>query len=80
MANHISIPFKRTSILNVRQATRDYLQSHREDTHPNAWKDDVTRWESFRTAALLDERTHVDRVEALLKCVLRIGVRRPALI
>ncbi|KAJ3557381.1 hypothetical protein NM688_g1507 [Phlebia brevispora] len=51
MPNLLSIPFKRTVAVPIRQKTKDYILAHHTDTHPDAFKWDINRWESLRKDA-----------------------------
>ncbi|OSD06599.1 BRO1-domain-containing protein [Trametes coccinea BRFM310] len=65
MPNQLSIPFKRTYIVPIRQVVRDYIQSHYQDTHPDAYRWDINHWEQLRAEAT-NGGVHVDRVNALI--------------
>lgn len=66
MSNQLSIPFKHSTAIPIKQAVRDYIQSNHPDTHPDAFKWDVNRWEQLRkdgTGGIV----HVSRIDAALK-------------
>ncbi|KAI0649086.1 BRO1-domain-containing protein [Trametes meyenii] len=65
MPNQLSIPFKKTYVVPIRQAVRDYILSHYIDTHPDAYRWDVSHWEKLRAAAT-SGGVHIDRVSALI--------------
>ncbi|KAI8980207.1 BRO1-domain-containing protein [Trametes punicea] len=65
MPNQLSIPFKRTYIIPLRQALRDYILSHHSDTHPDAFRWDIGHWEKLRSEAT-SGAVHIDRVGALI--------------
>ena len=67
MPNQVSIPFKRTYVVPVREATRQYILSHYADTHPDAYRWDIGQWEKLRAEAV-QSLVHVDRVNALVRC------------
>ncbi|KAF8842107.1 BRO1-domain-containing protein [Paxillus ammoniavirescens] len=49
MPNHLSIPFKKTYATPIRAKVRDYIQNQTED-HPDAYKPDISQWETLRAA------------------------------
>ncbi|KAF9237666.1 BRO1-like domain-containing protein [Melanogaster broomeanus] len=49
MPNHLSIPFKKTYATPLRAKVRDYIQNQTAD-HPDAYKPDISQWESLRAA------------------------------
>ncbi|KAM5535914.1 hypothetical protein V8D89_010354 [Ganoderma adspersum] len=65
MPNQVSIPFKRTYVVPIREATREYILSHYTDTHPDAYRWDIGQWEKLRSEAV-QSVVHVDRVNALI--------------
>ncbi|KAI1796839.1 pH-response regulator [Ganoderma leucocontextum] len=65
MPNQLSIPFKRTYVVPIREATREYILSHYTDTHPDAYRWDIAQWEKLRAEAV-ETVLHVDRVNALI--------------
>ena len=67
MPNQLSIPFKKTYTVPIRDAVRDYILAHHTDTHPDAYRWDVGQWEKLRAVAI-SSVVHVDRVEALIRC------------
>ncbi|THH09151.1 hypothetical protein EW145_g2207 [Phellinidium pouzarii] len=66
MSNHLSIPFKKTSTIPIRQAARDYIQASHTDTHPEAFRWDIERWEQLRKDAT-SEIVHVSRSQLVIK-------------
>ena len=66
MPNQLSIPFKRTYTVPIRDAVRDYILAHHTDTHPDAYRWDVGQWEKLRAEAV-SSVVHVDRVKALIR-------------
>ncbi|KAI0065090.1 BRO1-domain-containing protein [Artomyces pyxidatus] len=65
MPNQISIPSKKTYSVPLKQAVYNHIQSKHPDTHPEAFKWDISRWESLRKAAV-GGTVHVDRVNAII--------------
>ncbi|KAI0833513.1 BRO1-domain-containing protein [Trametes gibbosa] len=65
MPNQLSIPFKKTYIVPIRQAVRDYILAHHSGTHPDAYRWDISQWEKLRADAT-SGTVHVDRVGAFL--------------
>jgi programmed cell death 6-interacting protein len=66
MPNQLSIPFKKTYVIPIKQTLRDYLYAH-GDSHPDAFKWDINRWEELRKDGV-GGRVHVDRVNAAVRC------------
>ncbi|KAI0783675.1 pH-response regulator [Abortiporus biennis] len=48
MPNQLSIPFKKTYPIPIRQVARQYLLRNNSDTHPDAFKWDLGQWEELR--------------------------------
>lgn len=69
MSNQVSIPAKKAYPARLREASRSYLQENHPDTHPDAFKWDISHWEELRNDAM-DGVVHVSKTDALLKCVL----------
>ncbi|KAI9061298.1 pH-response regulator [Trametes sanguinea] len=65
MPNQLSIPFKKTYIVPIRQAVRDYIQYSYRDTHPDAYRWDINHWEQLRAEAT-SGAVHINRVNALI--------------
>ncbi|KAH9945162.1 pH-response regulator [Epithele typhae] len=65
MPNQLSIPFKRTYVVPIRDAVRDYILAHHTGTHPDAYRWDVSQWEKLRSE-VVSSVVHVDRVAALI--------------
>ncbi|KAI0342763.1 BRO1-domain-containing protein [Trametopsis cervina] len=59
------IPFKKTYTLPIRQAVREYISANHKDTHPDAFKWDISRWESLRKECTGDS-VHLDRIKHTL--------------
>lgn len=66
MSNQLSIPFKRTSPIPIRQAVRDYLQRNHPDTHPDTFDWDAQRWEGLRQDAL-NEVVHASKIQTIMR-------------
>lgn len=63
MPNLLSIPFRKTYDVPIRQAVRDYIASHHTDVHPDAFRWDIGHWESLRKDGV-GGVVHVDRVKS----------------
>ena len=68
MPNQLCIPFKKTYAIPIRQAIKAYIQTNHPDTHPDAFKWDVSRWEGLRKDAI-SNAVHVDNVKIAFRCV-----------
>ncbi|KAI5122282.1 hypothetical protein M0805_002362 [Coniferiporia weirii] len=66
MSNQLSIPFKKTRTIPIRQAVRSYILASHPDTHPEAFKWDIERWEQMRKDAA-NEAAHVSRTQVVIK-------------
>lgn len=66
MPNQLSIPFKRTYIVPLREALREYILTHYTDSHPDAYRWDIGHWEKLRAEAV-STVVHNDRLQALIK-------------
>ncbi|KAI0787643.1 pH-response regulator [Fomes fomentarius] len=65
MPNQLSIPFKRTYIVPLREALREYILTHYTDSHPDAYRWDIGQWEKLRADAV-STVVHNDRLQALI--------------
>lgn len=72
MPNQLPLPFKKTYIVPIRQAARDYISSHYADTHPDAYRWDIGHWEKLRAEAT-SGGIHVDRINAMIRFVYHIA-------
>ncbi|THH30031.1 hypothetical protein EUX98_g4157 [Antrodiella citrinella] len=63
MPNHLSIPFKKTTDVPIRNAARKYILERYQDTHPDALKWDINQWETIRRDGV-GGNVHVDRVKS----------------
>jgi len=59
MPNQLTLPSKYTSPIPLKTALSEYIQSAHTETHPDAFKWDVNRWEAMRKEAL-NSTVHVD--------------------
>ncbi|KAI0034549.1 BRO1-domain-containing protein [Vararia minispora EC-137] len=66
MPNQLSVPSKKTYTLLIREAIVGHIADKHPETHPEAFRTDIDRWESLRTAAV-STKVHVDAVTALLQ-------------
>lgn len=69
MPNQLSISFKKTYIIPVQQAVREYIQNNLPDVNPDAFKWDINKWDNLRKKTLGDG-IHVDRIHDFLRYVL----------
>lgn len=69
MPNQLSIPFKKTWDIPLRQAVRDHILKKYTDTHPDAFRWDISRWETLRKDGV-GGVVHVDRVKTSLWCAI----------
>ncbi|KAI0707335.1 BRO1-domain-containing protein [Earliella scabrosa] len=65
MPNQLSVPFKKTYVVPLREAVREYILAHYTDTHPDAYRWDIGHWEKLRADAM-STVVHHDRVKALI--------------
>ncbi len=65
MSNLLSIPFKNTYQVDVKDATRTYLLDH-GGSHPDAVKADIDQWQEMRQK-IVGLEAHVDRTNDLLR-------------
>lgn len=65
MPNQLSIPFKDTPEAPIKDAVTSYIETYYTDTHPDAFKWDIARWEALRRDGV-GGYVHVDRVNAAL--------------
>jgi programmed cell death 6-interacting protein len=66
MPNQLVIPFKKTFVIPVHKAVREYFQENLSDIHPDAFKWDINKWEMLRKRTL-DDTVHIDRINDFLK-------------
>jgi programmed cell death 6-interacting protein len=65
MPNQLIIPFKQSYKAPVKQAARDYIQAN-TDTHPDAFKWDINRWETLREEGR-GGVAHIDRINSSIR-------------
>ncbi|CAE6500532.1 unnamed protein product [Rhizoctonia solani] len=65
MPNQLSIPFKPTSPVQIKDAVQSYVEFNHTDAHPDAFKWDISRWEELRKDGV-GGYVHVNRVDATL--------------
>ncbi|KAH9838254.1 BRO1-domain-containing protein [Rhodofomes roseus] len=65
MPNQVSVPFKKTYTVEIRRAVREYIFKNHTDTHPDAFRWDISRWESLRKDGV-GGVVHVDRVKSAI--------------
>ncbi|TDL25855.1 pH-response regulator [Rickenella mellea] len=66
MSNQVSIPFKTTSPIPIKQAISDYILSNHPYTSPDAFAWDITQWEQLRSNCN-DGAVRVDKTQAFIK-------------
>jgi len=66
MPNQLSVPFKKTYTTDIRQAAREYISKNHTDTHPDAFRWDINRWETLRKDGV-GGVIHVGKVEPSLR-------------
>ncbi|GLB40217.1 putative BRO1-like domain containing protein [Lyophyllum shimeji] len=64
MSNLLSIPFKKTYPVNVKEPARNYIYTH-GGVHPDEFKDDINLWQNLRKDGV-GGVVHVDRINASL--------------
>jgi hypothetical protein len=67
MPNLLSIPFKKASELDIKQALHDHIRNTDTDAHPDAFKWDITHWATLRAEAVTPS-VHVSQLDILLRC------------
>ncbi|CCO28617.1 pH-response regulator protein palA/RIM20 [Rhizoctonia solani AG-1 IB] len=65
MPNQLSIPFKPTLPAQIKEAVLSYIEFNHTDSHPDAFKWDIARWEELRKDGV-GGYVHVNRVDATL--------------
>lgn len=68
MPNQLSIPFKKTYVVQLRQAVRNYILEKHPNAHPDAFRWDINCWEALRKDGV-GGVVHVDRVQTSLRYV-----------
>ncbi|KAG6879119.1 hypothetical protein C0992_005096 [Termitomyces sp. T32_za158] len=64
MSNLLTLPFKKTYPVNVKEAARNYIYLH-GGGHPDEFKDDMNLWQNLRKDGV-GGVVHVDRIDASL--------------
>lgn len=67
-SNHLTIPYKRTTIPPIKQAVREHLENNELDAHPDAFDWDTSQWEHLR-AEVSNVNLHVSAIDDFLKYV-----------
>ena len=67
MANLFSVPFKKTYTIPIRKGVRDYISTNHKDTHPDAFKWDIERWETLRKEATNHNVVHTNQIQPMLR-------------
>jgi len=67
-SNHLTIPYKRTTIPPIKQAVREHLENNELDAHPDAFDWDTAQWEHLR-AEVSNVNLHVSAIDDFLKYV-----------
>lgn len=67
MSNLLTLPFKKTYPVNVKEAARSYIYVHGVG-HPDEFKDDINLWQNLRKDGV-GGVVHVDRIDASLLSV-----------
>ncbi|KZW03642.1 BRO1-domain-containing protein [Exidia glandulosa HHB12029] len=85
MPNLLALPTKRPGAWDLRDAFKEHIRLHHPDTHPDAFKHDLSRWEQLRDGALKSPEAalqyHAHLAFALTKLPSDIGLEvsyRPA--
>lgn len=60
--NQLTVPFKRTDPLPIKTSLRRYIETKHPETHPDAFKWDISKWESSRKDGVSGE-VHESRIE-----------------
>jgi hypothetical protein len=78
-SNHLTIPYKRTTIPPIKEAVREFLENSELDAHPDAFDWDTSQWEHLR-AEVSNVNLHVSAIDDFLKYVCsNIPLTRPTL-
>ncbi|CAE6515484.1 unnamed protein product [Rhizoctonia solani] len=65
MPNQLSIPFKQTLPVQIKEAVQSYIEFNHSESHPDAFRWDISRWEELRKDGV-GGYVHVNRVDATL--------------
>ncbi|KAG9001425.1 pH-response regulator protein palA/rim20 [Tulasnella sp. JGI-2019a] len=66
MSNQLLVPFKRSRPNDIKTAVRQYIEINHPETHPDAFRQDVERWDALRKDAIA-EGTHISKIQVLFK-------------
>lgn len=67
MSNLLAVPFKHSSAIDIKDPVKNYIQNN-SGTHPDEFKSDIARWQTFRRDAL-GTAVHVNAVDPILLSV-----------
>lgn len=76
MPNQLFVSPKKAYPLAIRDAVVKHIADKHPETHPDAFREDINRWEELRAAAV-DKRVHIETSTAMLKCVVLSISDRP---
>lgn len=68
MSNLLSIPFKKTYAIEIKDATRAFISKH-GGVHPDEFREDIISWQHLRKKATSDT-VHENGIDAMLLSVL----------
>lgn len=71
MSNQLAIPLKPTLPIPIHQSLQSYIRENIPDTHPEAFRWDIERWEQLRNEAYI-ETVHISRTQALIKYIVQL--------
>jgi programmed cell death 6-interacting protein len=65
MTNQLSVPFKRTYAIPLKDTVYSHIQSKHHNVHPEAFSWDISKWEELRKAVTASS-VHVNQVDSIL--------------
>ncbi|KAH9068320.1 pH-response regulator [Lactarius deliciosus] len=65
MTNQLSVPFKRTYAIPLKDTVYSHIQSKHHNIHPEAFSWDISKWEDLRKA-MTTSSVHVNQVDSIL--------------
>lgn len=65
MTNQLSVPFKRTYAIPLKDTVYSHIQSKLHNIHPEAFSWDISKWEDLRKA-MTTSSVHVNQVDSIL--------------
>ncbi|KAI9461717.1 pH-response regulator [Lactarius psammicola] len=65
MTNQLSVPFKRTYAIPLKDTVYSHIQSKHHNVHPEAFSWDISKWEELRKA-VTTSAVHVNQVDSIL--------------